>query len=97
MIDDITRAVELSSRSAHPGGRRGRDRLAEIGDGGKANVVDDVIAEIIADSAEKKDSEDGGGHHAPDGRDVGRHKVVEIKGVVKKGYPERRAARSPAG
>ena len=62
--------------------------LAEIGDGGEADVVDEIVAEIIADAAQEKDGEDRGGDHAVDAGDVRRHQVVEIDDVVREGDRE---------
>ena len=46
--------------------------LAEVGDSGEADVVDQIVAEIIADAAQEKYHEDGSGDHAVDNGDDGR-------------------------
>ena len=42
------------------------DRVAQVGDGGETGVVDQVVAEVIAEPLDQEDRQDGEGDHGPD-------------------------------
>src|SRR5579875_2652825 len=53
------------------------DFLAEIHDGGDADPVDEVIAQVIANAFGEEAGEEGEGDHGPDVVDEGRDEVVQ--------------------
>ena len=86
MMDDITRPVELDSKKVRVLADHAIENfLPQIGDGGEAHVVHQVIAEVVAQSFDQEYSQDADRHHGPDVVDEGRHEIVQID----------QAARSP--
>ena len=67
MIDDISRPVECASKNSAPCFCTfSKTVLRRFGDRGESDVVDQVVAEIIADALEEEDAEQRDGDHGPD-------------------------------
>jgi hypothetical protein len=53
--------------------------LAEVGDGGEADEVDEEVAEVIRDALGEEDEEDGDGDEGPDVVDRQRDELIEVE------------------
>ena len=83
MTDDMRRPVEVDSKKAAPWRKEFiEDFVAEIFDGGEADEVGEVIAEIIAEAADEEHGEDSDGDHREDVVDGGGKEVFEVDRVV---------------
>ena len=59
MMDDIRRPVELRFEELRALLQHlVEDRVAQVGDGGEAGVVDQVVAEVIADALDQEHRQD---------------------------------------
>ena len=64
--------------------------LPQIGDRGQADIVDQVVAEVIADALEGEYAEDADGHHGPDIVDRRGHQRVQVDRVIENRYLDER-------
>ena len=58
------------------------DGVAEVRDRGEADVVDEVVPEIIADALDQEDAEQRDGDHGPDIVDGGGDEAVQVDAMV---------------
>ena len=53
--------------------------LAKVGDGGEADMVDEVVTGVVGDAADEEDEENGDGDEGPDIGDGQGNELVEIQ------------------
>ena len=69
MIDDISRPVEWASKNCAPClSTLSKTVLRRSVTAENADVVDQVVRQIVAQALDQKDRDDGERHHGPDGR-----------------------------
>ena len=67
--------------------------LPQIGYGRDADIVDEIVPEIIAHALNDERGDDGHGHHGPDVVNGGGQKILQIDGVPKQRDGEQRDQR----
>ena len=94
MIDDITRAVELfSKKCASCCSTRSNTAWRRSVTAEKPDVIDQIIAEVIAHALDQEHAENRDRHHGPDVVNRCRNQIVEIHLVVEDGDGEQQHRR----
>ncbi len=58
------------------------DGVTQVSDGGEADIVDEVIREVVANTFDEEYGEDGERHHGPDVVDPARNELVQVQRAV---------------